>query len=474
MSNNQTAAAQVNGQNTNTKGEVKTMTNKAMNFVLVNSKEVVSVNTREKVVFPVQVRMTLEVNGKTQSVAFGYNRMGGRQTYMVPEGKAPYVLSRAEFIKKLRASNILNMKQVEHYLGQIRSFHRDEFVVAKCECCGTGLVTAANIDFVQRNHAKLTEKLGREVTAFSKLCYTCQGHEGKKTPAKQQEKAPVIPASAEKATCSHCNKAVSQKVAEFSLKTHGRILCFKPCQSKFPKLDKQQQQPAKQEPANTEAPAQQQPPVTPPVSQEKVTTRDELLTPALVAEIMALEVDPFSEIAKLQRELDSLYRDDQAEMNTLWHELHQECVARSASEASVPMSHICAVCDAVLPEAADFCEPCAAEVKATNDKIMGLSASEASKMTQTEEPGVGPASEASTARQEEEDVAPSEEDAKEVPQAESTDETVCKSPESDDLSNGSHNMNDTREAIMSFMEEACYQFQDSDVPPMTESNELPF
>lgn len=508
MNNTQQTAAQAMVQDKQTKGAVKTMTNKALDFTLINSKEVVVASTREKVAFPVQVRMTLEVGGKTQTVAFGFNRLGGRQTYIAPEGKAPQKMSRADFMKTLRSHNILNVKQVESFLARITPFYKDDLYVAKCDCCKTGLVTAANVDYVQRNHEKMTEKLGQPVTAFSKLCYTCQGRPAQK----QQKPAPSVPATAQKATCSHCNKDVSQKVAQFSLKTHGRILCFKPCQSKYPKLNTQA---GATSPQQAPAPAPQQPAQQQPVQQQSVpqapvqdaapsTGEMIALTPSLVRELMALEVDRYSEIGQLQEQLRPMHLDYSRQENSLWKAMNEEQVARSASEASAPLSHVCAVCETTMPHAADVCPPCAEELK-TWDKI-GKKAGAVHPYNQCEEcgvtlpsfddhpyttckdcgigtkwlsdfyeegkqvgePGVCPASEASMDRQDKEDVAPSAEDTKEVPQAESTDETVCKSPGSDVLSNVTVASRVLTEDEASFLHEIAYEPQDADVPPLPE------
>lgn len=322
----------VGNQNSNTK-ETVNMTNRAFNFSIINSKEVTVVSTRAKEVFPVQVRMELIVGGKSQQVQFGYSRLGGRQTYVMADGKAPTVMSRADFLNKLRAYHIPNMKQVQQELGKIRPFMRDEFIVAKCECCSTGYVTAANIDFTQRNHEKLSAKLGRPVSPFSKICYKCQGHSGSpktQAPAPQVQSAPpVIPAQAHAATCESCGKEVkSQKVAEFSVRQFGKVLCYKPCQSKYPKLNQpapapqpQVQSPAPQPPVQEAAPQA--------IQQEEVQpTNGFHFSPSLISELMALEVDPFSEIAQLQRTLQDQHIKNNHTQNTLWKELSDECTKK--------------------------------------------------------------------------------------------------------------------------------------------------
>lgn len=303
-----------------------TNTNKAVGFVLVNSKEIKSTVTNERTAFPVQVRMELQVGAKSQVVSFGHSAIGGRQTYLSARGKAPVSMTRAEFIKKLREANIENINQVSKALSAIRYFNRDEFVVAKCECCGTGYVTAANVDFIQRNHKALSEKLGRKVNEFSRICYTCQGHDGKKPVKKSAAKdstSVTIPAQAHSATCASCGKEVkSQKVAEFSLKTYGKVLCYKPCQGKHPKLNKDTKQQAptqqpvkKEEPANKEVPVQQTP-VDKYEGEEGV-----VITPALLREIMELNVDPYSEIAQFQHEYQAQHLKNCKEEHTLWANL---------------------------------------------------------------------------------------------------------------------------------------------------------
>lgn len=471
-------------QNTNTK-ETVNMTNRAFNFSIINSKEVTVVSTRAKEVFPVQVRMELVVGGKSQQVQFGYSRLGGRQTYVMADGKAPKAMSRADFLNKLRAYHIPNMKQVQHELGKIRPFMRDEFIVAKCECCSTGYVTAANIDFTQRNHEKLSAKLGRPVSPFSKICYKCQGHSGSpktQAPAPQVQSAPpVIPAQAHAATCESCGKEVkSQKVAEFSVRQYGKVLCYKPCQSKYPKLNQptpapqpQVQSPAPQPPVQEAAPQA--------IQQEEVQPANGFhFSPSLISELMALEVDPFSEIAQLQRTLQDQHIKNNHTQNTLWKELHDECV-ENASEASVTAPTAqpeeaaiepydgCFVCDGSMPPyqewSHDFCPKCTIRnaegpealqfgypQQVIDEAVQYLkAASEASGVAPACETEVSPELVLDSPIKEE--AALNAEDTKEVPPMESATETVCKSPGSDDSANGLAPSAEVNEAMLIFMNE---------------------
>lgn len=479
-----TTQAQVNAnqsnQTTNQKGtNTMTNTNKATNFTVVNSTQAVSTTDRSKHVFPVQVRMTLNVNGKSQSVAFGYNRLGGRQTYVVAAGKAPVVMSRSEFINTLTSSKIGNMKQVQYHLSQLRSFKQDEFVVAKCDCCATGLVTAANIDFIQRNHAALSTKLNKEVTAFAKLCYVCQGREAAKpkaeptTPATPATTTTSIPATATHATCVDCGSEVkSHKVAQFSVKQYGKVLCYKPCQSKHTKLNtstKSTTPPAaKQEQAPQSTPSVSQPAaVVAPERQDVIAiTTNDLITPAFLAEIMALDVDAYSAIGIFQREASDLHIEHKATAATIWSELHTDHVAKivvpvqtavePASVASVSTPVItetttdlpfaddtCFVCEKEMPAASewkhDLCPACSLPKGHSFD--MPLEAQEAA---------IAFFAQQATELQEEMTVATPAPIQYEVA-----------TPEIDQ---------DTRE----FLDEAARAYQDAQVPPMENDEVIPF
>lgn len=459
-------ASQANNQNQIKKENVK-MTNKAVGFQLVNSKEVVVVSDHSKKAFPVQVAMDLCVGDKVQHVTFGYSRLGGRKTYLVADDKAPVAMNRASFIQRLRAYNVLNMRQVENYLNQLKYFNRDEFIVSKCEHCESGYVTAANIDYVQRNYEKLTEKLGFAVSEHSKLCYTCQGVQTK-IPAETQVK---VPATSEHACCSNCGAVIkSQKVVEYSLRTYGRILCFKPCQSKFPKLTNRQTNAPRQ---NASAPIQGSVPVSKPKASAKETLFDRVFTCGFLNELMALEVDPYSEIAKAQELLANIIRKERKHANILWNQKHEIDLERGASAASatIPDStsgekelsqsekstdDLCLVCDGVLPSIdvwnGDTCPSCVLDNSdlASQDVIMAArqflnrldgGASEASTLSQSEVSsalvGEAPAEPLSQAEVKGED-ALKHEDTKEVPHAETSEESVCKIPEPAKSTSTSH------------------------------------
>jgi hypothetical protein len=362
------------------------------------------------------------------------------------------------------------MKQVQYHLSQLRSFKQDEFVVAKCDCCSTGLVTAANIDFIQRNHAALSTKLNKEVTAFAKLCYVCQGREAAK-PKAEVTTPSSIPATAKHATCVDCGSEVkSHKVAQFSVKQYGKVLCYKPCQSKHTKLNastKSTTPPAaKQEQAPQSTPSVNQPAaVVVPERQELIAiTTNDLLTPAFIAEIMSLDVDAYSAIGIFQREVSDLHIEHTASAATIWSELHTEHVAKSltklvtkpASVASVSTPVItetttdlpfaddtCFVCEKDMPAASewkhDLCPACS--LPKGNGLDMSLEAQEAAiayyaaQATELQEEMT-----ATTPAPIQYEVATNEID------------------------------QDTRE----FLDEAARAYQDAQVPPMENHDDLPF
>jgi hypothetical protein len=471
-----------NNQNQTTNKKENDIMKQATNFQLVGTKQIKSVATNKRESFPVQVRMDLNVGAKSQTVSFGYSGLGGRQTYLAVAGKAPVAMSRKDFIESLRSSGIHNVGAVSKALSHIRYFNRDEFIVAKCECCNKGYVTAANVDYIQRNHKKLAEKLGRDVNEFSRICYACQGHSGKKPAASKPAK---IEAQAHKATCEHCGKQVkSQKVAEYSLRTFGKVLCYKPCQSQYTKLSKQ----------NNETPKQQEKASVSPDNntdsksskEEARMNKNDLLTPALVEEIMALDVDPFSEIAKLQQEIECLYFDDKVEENTDWLELHEDHAEKvGASEASSPSTNMaddyCLVCMEKLPPLSewktDTCPSCVVDLEGelTIDSTiieeaidyLVKGASEASPNVQAEESGTVVEGTSEDQEEAKEESVVEREDTKEEAPASQDKETVCKSPQSESISSDSRT-SEINTKITSFLEEACISYQEEDVPPMPE------
>lgn len=299
---------QAQSQNQNTRKENVKMMNKAIALKLVNSKEVLDKNTGKKVVFPVQVQMTLTNGIKSQNVKFGYSRLGGRQTYLVVEGKAPVNMSRADFLNALRKWNVANLGQVQNYVSRLKFFNRDQFIVAKCECCG-GYVTAANIDFIQRNYKKLSEKLGREVTEHSRLCYKCQNGGGPKPP-KGGHPTPKQPSPVTKQS-SVIPVVDVQKIKDTVDRSLSNL-------------------PAKNELEQREAAKATKPKAA--VTENKGVHFE--LSPQLVEEILALEVDPFSELAKFQRQLEEQYYAYRKQVNTAWALLHQEHKEKAETRAS--------------------------------------------------------------------------------------------------------------------------------------------
>lgn len=453
-------------QNTR-KGNVKTM-NKAIALQLINSKEVLDKNTGKKVVFPVQVQMTLTNGIKSQTVKFGYSRLGGRQTYLVVEGKAPVNMSRADFMQALHQWGVANLGQVQSYISRLKFFHRDQFIVAKCECCG-GYVTAANIDFIQRNYKKLSAKLGRQITEHSRLCYKCQNGGGPKPP-KGGQPTPKQPSSAAKQ--SPVIPVVNvEKIKDIV----DRALVNLPTKNEL-----EQREAA--------------------VTENKGAHFE--LSPQLVEEILALEVDPFSELAKFQRQLEERYYAYRKQVNTAWALLHQEHKEKAetraseasaqegvlwgASEASSPLiileydvNDICDVCDRKLPPVeewdCDVCPHCVYEDR--EERMMGNAiapefyerAAEYVNISQQDEAEVR-ASEASAQQEEAPSSSVAERgETKEGPHAEQEEVAVCS-----DAPGAGSCLASASNDVAEFMSMINQGLSDADVPPMIRGGVIPF
>ena len=461
---------QVQSQNQNTRKENVKMMNKAIALKLVNSKEVLDKNTGKKVVFPVQVQMTLTNGVKSQTVKFGYSRLGGRQTYLVVEGKAPVNMSRADFLNALRKWNVANLGQVQNYVSRLKFFNRDQFIVAKCECCG-GYVTAANIDFIQRNYKKLSEKLGREVTEHSRLCYKCQNGGGPKPP-KGGQPTPKQPSPAAKQS-----PVIPVVNVEKIKDTVDRSLSNLPTKSEL-----EQREAAKAA-----------------VTENKGAHFE--LSPQLVEEILALEVDPFSELAKFQRELEEQYYVYRKQVNTAWTLLHQEHkekaetraseasaqegVLGGASEASSPLvvleddiNDICDVCDRKLPPVeewnCDVCPHCVYEDR--EERMMGNMIPEefyeraAEYVNASQEEAEVRASEASAQQEEAPGSSVAERgETKEGPHAEQEEVAV-----SSDAPGAGSCLASASDDVMEFMAMISQGLSDADIPPMPEDGAIPF
>lgn len=209
-------------------------------FAMVQSVKAFNTVSKSYVQVPAQIKMEIARGNKTQVVSFGHARTGGRGLYMTVDGGTPVSITKRDFLDKLRSKNTQGLDVVLTKLSKLNSLHSDRYVVAKCECCGEATVTGANMDFMQRNHKKLSERLGRELHAFSKVCYACQG-KGPKQPkaaapkelvVKETAVAYVAPQKKGVADCAACGKAIeSQRIVDFSVKEYGHALCFGKCQN---------------------------------------------------------------------------------------------------------------------------------------------------------------------------------------------------------------------------------------------------
>lgn len=503
------------------------MTNQAVQFKLVETKQIKSVVTGERHMFPVQVAMTIQVNGKQQRVSFGYSGLGGSQTYVCAKGKVPTRMSRADFLNTLRQSGVKNIQTVTHALKRIQYFSRDEFIVAKCECCEKGYVTAKNVDFIQKHHAMLSEKLGRTVTEFSRICNTCQGRPVVKPAVRSEAK----PQESVKPACENCGKTVSQGVYNYSMKEFGKVLCWGSCQ------DKHRKPVAKPETIQQET--------SPTIKhQDTGEVRKGLsLSLALVEELLALEVQPGSEIAKFQETLRPRYeqkkqkKTDAKVKQNIKEQIKQleemvircnVCTEHAPQGWTLSTCPVCAVnpyaiqqgevADEITQAAMDYmnteegaeclaivkglgfleskpvaeerecvsclnelshdyegtmCEECIIDHEQLMEEsarafqvaeVLRKGASEASIPSSAQEKQAAVASEASLdnilskAEQAEETDGVSAEDTKEVPQADASEETVCKSQDSEAFSSDLQDQ-ETPQKVNDFLNQIAVEFQ---------------
>lgn len=192
-------------------------------FKMIESKEVFNTKTGKNETFPAQIRLEIRNGEKAQVVAFGFTRLGGRSTYLVKKDQEPKKMALAAFIKQMRDGKVQGLDAILPKISELKSVYTKDVVVAKCECCGKPNVTAAEVDFIQRHHERLSKKLNREVTAFSRICMTCQN--GKPAPRQVKKEEAV-------ATCASCDAGIfSKRVADYSLSTYGATLCFGKCQN---------------------------------------------------------------------------------------------------------------------------------------------------------------------------------------------------------------------------------------------------
>lgn len=208
-------------------------------YAMVQSVKAFNTASKSYVQVPAQIKMEIAKGDKKQVVAFGFARTGGRGLFMTVDGNAPVSITRRDFLDRMRRGNVNGLDVILTKLSKLNSLHSDKFIVAKCECCGEATVTAANMDFMQRNHVRLSEKLNRTLNAFSKVCYACQG-KGPKQP-KQQPKQPAVVQEAPAryvavkefaAECAACGNGIeSKRVAEFATREFGQPLCFGKCQN---------------------------------------------------------------------------------------------------------------------------------------------------------------------------------------------------------------------------------------------------
>lgn len=261
-------------QSNTTKGEVNTMTQSSTAVQNQNQTKGEVVNMNNKLSFEAikaagghdvitGFYVSVSAGNSKRTAAFGYSKLGGRKTYLskVVDGQ-PIVeeKTKKEFLQLMEALNISvhDRSMLHSAVSKIRPIFRRNFVTCKCGSCGNG-VTAAEMDYVQRNHRRLG------VTAFTPICMTCQkkaapaasAASGAPTPAST---APgVIPATAETAPqckCEGCGKEVkSPRVQKYSAEQFGGVYCYS-CQGPIKKARKAE--------ANPEAPVTE---TTPSVSE---------------------------------------------------------------------------------------------------------------------------------------------------------------------------------------------------------------
>lgn len=189
-------------------------------FKMIESKEVFNTVTGKKETFPAQIRMEITNGNKAQVIAFGYTRLGGRSTFLVKKDQTPQQMTLAAFVRRMREAKVQGLEEVLPKISQLKAVYKKDIVVAKCACCGQVNVTAAEVDFVQRFHERLSRQLRREVTPFTPICMACQ-----KAPVPKKEEVAV-------ATCASCESAIkSQRVADYSIQQYGVPLCFGKCQN---------------------------------------------------------------------------------------------------------------------------------------------------------------------------------------------------------------------------------------------------
>lgn len=212
----------------------KTITSTITRYALTQSVAAHNKTTNAAVQVPVQVKFEVQTGNKVQRITFGYSRLGGRGMYMTVNGGAPKKMTKEAFVKMLNNNSLRGANVIKGKLRAIQSLHTDVFVVGTCECCKTNHVTAANMDFMQRNSQKLSAQLKRDLTPFSKVCYECQGRKQVNQPNVAAEPVAVYKAESKEgvATCAACAKGIqSKRVAEYSLSQFGQALCFGKCQN---------------------------------------------------------------------------------------------------------------------------------------------------------------------------------------------------------------------------------------------------
>lgn len=442
--------------NNNEKGEVN-MTKLAKEFKKVYSKEIKNTVTGKREKFLIQVQMVLDY-GKTQiKVNFGHSGLGGRQTFLAV-GSDVKAVSRKDFLDGLRTTGIENVGAVEKALKHLEFFKKDDYIVSKCECCDKGFVTAANVDYIQRNYDKLTAKLGREVFPHSVICYKCQGHEGKK----QEAKKPVeTPAQANAVTCSCCGKNIKSKaVIDRSRKEFGKPVCYPVCQDKLRK-GAPVEQPVKQETKKEELP-----------KQEASSVFNAKLSREIAEEILGLDVAEDSRLFKLQQALAGFYKVETVVVEEIKEEpakkvrhcsvcgeaghTKRTCPNKptgkkdeAASEASVEGAGVisapevmeCSHCMVELPanHTGEYCDACELDMKEFQEEAARKFQMNACIMESLD--GIVVGGEQSEPQEEASDESESEnqEDAQEVPVVNEDEGAVCSSPVKEA---GSHDSDD--------------------------------
>lgn len=176
---NQTA----NQNQTNTKGDVVQMKTvnqfTAVNYTAAGAENMIA-----------QFTAKLVDGDKTVGFRYGHSLKGGQAMYLAFDGKAPQRVNAAQLYARLSKAGVKDLDMLRKAVAKLSVIRKDSYVVGTCACGKE--VTAANMDFIQRNFAKLG------ISEFDMACYNCQ-------------KKPVVPATAKDAKPATKEQAPKQE-----------------------------------------------------------------------------------------------------------------------------------------------------------------------------------------------------------------------------------------------------------------------